>query len=231
MRALGIVGGIGPESTIVYYRTILDLYRRERPGAGDPRLVITHFDVDRLLARVAANELDELAAELTVEIARLARAGADFALLAANTPHVVFDEVQRRSPIPLLSIVECVRDEASRRGFRRLGLLGTRFAMDGRFYAGPLAGAGIATVPPAAADQELVHRLYVTELVPGIVRDASRQNLLAVVSRLHRELGADAVVLAGTELSLILDESVPAEVPLLDSTRIHAAAAVRRLLA
>jgi aspartate racemase len=230
VTVLGIVGGIGPESTIAYYRTILELHRRERPAARDPALVVTHYDVRRLLALVGGGELEMLARELAGEVARLARAGADFALLAANTPHVAFDAIRARAPIPLLSLVDAVRDEAAARGLTRLGLLGTRFTMAGNFYASTLTPAGIAVVAPDDADQETVHRIYVEELVPGVVRDVSRATLLGVVARLAHEQGADAVVLAGTELSLILDESAASPIPLLDSTRLHAAAAVRRLL-
>ena len=128
MITIGLIGGVGPESTIDYYRQLIELYR-ERSGGDSPSLIINSFDVNKLIRWMTAGENDKAVEYLVPEIARLVRAGADFGLLTANTPHLFFDELQRRSPIPLLSIVEAARDYANSRGRARLALLGTRFTM------------------------------------------------------------------------------------------------------
>jgi len=134
MKTIGIVGGLGPESTIEYYRFLIAAYQERQPDGSFPSIIINSLDLQRGLALVTANQLDELAAFLADGVESLARAGASFGLMAANTPHIVFDEVQRRSPIPLLSIVEAAREAAQQLSLTRLALLGTGFTMKGRFY-------------------------------------------------------------------------------------------------
>jgi aspartate racemase len=124
MNTLGIMGGIGRESTIEYYRTILAEYRERHGDANSPSIVINSIDVRKLLSLVATNKLEMLRAYLVEELQRLATAGASLGILAANTPHIVFDEVQNRSPIPLVSIVDATCAEARARDLRRLGLMG-----------------------------------------------------------------------------------------------------------
>src|SRR5579864_4666898 len=133
MKTLGIIGGIGPESTIQYYRAIIAAYR-ERHDRDDPSIINNSIGVNKLLALVGANQLAALTDLVSVEIDRLARAGADFALMASNTPHIVFDQLQRRSPIQLVSIVEATAEAAKAQGLKKVGLFGTRFTMNGRFY-------------------------------------------------------------------------------------------------
>ncbi len=128
---LGIVGGIAPESTVEYYRLIVASYRANRPDGSYPPLVITSIDLKRLLDLVGAGDLPGLTRYLLGELDRLARRGADLALLASNTPHIIFDDLRRQSPIPLVSIVEGPAEEAKASGMSRVGLFGTRFTMQG----------------------------------------------------------------------------------------------------
>jgi aspartate racemase len=229
MKIGGIVGGIGPEATLDYYRLAVELYR-EKSG-GYPRLVIDSIDLGRMLDLMARGRLDEVAAYLIEEVRRLARAGADFAALAANTAHVVFEEVRAASPIPLLSIVEATRDAAAAQGLTRLALLGTRYTMQARFYPEVLAAAGMACVRPAADEQAYIHEKYLGELVNGVFRPETRQRMLDVIARMKAGDGIDGVILGGTELPLLLPEPVIAGVPALDTTALHVAAIVSRLLA
>ncbi len=144
MKTLGIIGGIAPPSTIDYYRAIVEGYHQQRPDGSYPSIVINSIDLTRLLALVGDERLDELTAWLVEEVGRLARAGADFGLLASNTPHIVFEPVSRLSPIPLLSIMEAAADAATELGLTRLGLLGTRFTMQ---------DASIRSCSPAVASR------------------------------------------------------------------------------
>src|SRR5262249_33562514 len=153
-------------------------------------------------------------------------AGADFAAMTANTAHIVFDEVAARSRIPLVSIVEVCAGEARRRGLSRLGLLGTRFTMEGPVYPDVCRRHGIAIVAPDAADRASLHERYVGELLKGEFRETTRQQVIALVDRLARERGIDGVILGGTELPLLLRTPVIAGVDALDTTALHVEAIV-----
>lgn len=232
MKRLGIVGGIAPESTIEYYRHIVAAYRARRPDGSYPFLVIDSIDLKRLLDLAGAGDLAKLTDYLLDSVGRLARAGADFGLLASNTPHLVFDAVAGRSPIPLVSIVETAAREAKSLGWKRAALFGTRFTMRADFYPRVFAREGIAIVLPGDADLERIHEKYMAELVEGVFLPATREEMLAVVERMRRKEGIDGVVLGGTELPLLLNRGTAAStVPLLDTSRVHAERAVAEMLA
>ena len=227
MATVGIVGGLGPESTIDYYRRLLDAWEREDPSTA-PSIVIDSLDVRRALHLVASDR-PALIEYLLSSLARLAGAGVDFAAMTANTPHLVFDDLAARSPVPLLSIVEVCAQEARQRGLRRLALLGTRFTMEGAFYPTVCARYGIAVVVPNDTDRAWLHERYVGELLKGEFRDDTRRQVLSLVSRLRDEEHIDGIILGGTELPLLLSTPVIAEVPALDTTALHVAAIVKRL--
>jgi aspartate racemase len=229
MKTLGIIGGIAPESTIEYYRQIIALYRERTGHGGYPSMIINSIDLQRLLDAVGGGRLSELADWLVAELGRLAAAGADVALLASNTPHIVFDEVRSRCPIPLLSIVEAVAAAARELDFRRVGLLGTRFTMQARFYPDVFAEQGVAVVSPTPDEQEYVHSRYVGELVNGVFRDETREGMLAIVERMKDRDAIEAMILGGTELPLLFQEGRMPALPLLDTTRIHVERAVSYL--
>jgi aspartate racemase len=227
VTTVGIVGGLGPESTIDYYRRILEEWEREAPSTA-PSIVIDSLDVRRALQLVDSDR-SALIEYLLASLRRLAGAGADFAAISANTPHIVFDDLVAQSPIPLLSIVEVCAQEAQRRGLRRLALLGTRFTMEAPFYPTVCARYGIAALPPNAADRAWVHERYVGQLLKGEFREDTRRELMALVSRLRDEERVDGVILGGTELPLLLTTPFIAGVPALDTTALHVTAIVKRL--
>ena len=229
MKTAGIVGGIGPESTIEYYRGIVRVYRERNPDGSYPQVIINSIDAGKMLGLFGENRLAAATDYLAGEVDRLARAGADFGAVAANTPHLVFDALQERSKIPLLSIVDATCRTAKARGLHRVGLLGTRYTMGARFYPDGLAKAGLQMALPSSEDQEYVHEKYMGELVSGVVRAETKDGLLAVVERMKSSQAIDGVILGGTELSLILREG-DAVVPLLDTTRIHVEEIVGRIL-
>jgi aspartate racemase len=227
IASVGIVGGLGPESTIDYYRRILQAWERQDP-ATMPSIVIDSLDV-QLALRLVASDRPALIEYLVASVRRLAGAGVDFVAMTANTPHIVFDEIAAVSPVPLLSIVEVCAEEARRRGLRRLALLGTRFTMDAPFYPAVCARHGIVVVPPSDPDRVWVHQRYVGELLKGEFREETRREFIGLVSRLRNEHGIDGVILGGTELPLLLLTPVIADVPALDTTALHVAAIVQRL--
>jgi aspartate racemase len=227
---LGIVGGIAPGSTVEYYRLIVERYRARRGDGSYPHLLVDSIDLRHFLDLVGAGDRAPLVEHLVEEVERLARAGAGVALFASNTPHLVFDEVKRRSPLPLISIVEAAAEAAAARGYRRVGLLGTRFTMEGGFYAPAFGHHGITVVTPDPGDRGYVHARYFDELVQNVFREETRQGMIAVMHRLRDEEGIEAVVLGGTELPPLFRQAPPVDLPLLDTTAIHVEAAVDRLL-
>lgn len=230
MKVLGIIGGIAPESTVEYYRLLIAAYR-ERVGDGSyPPIIINSIDLKRLLDLVAADRLADLGRYLSAEVERLARAGAEVALFASNTPHIVFDDVQRRSPVPLVSIVEAAADEAHALGLGRVGLFGTRFTMQGRFYPEVFARRGITVRIPDPENQAYIHEKYLGELVQGVFIPATRDRLLAIVRGLKQTDGIEGLVLGGTELPLLLLDAGDTGIPFLDTTRIHVHRALTEML-
>src|SRR6185436_15554662 len=227
MSTVGIVGGLGPESTIDYYRRIIEEWRREDPSSS-PSIVIDSLDV-QIGLRLVEKDRPALIEYLLESLGRLAGARVDFAAMAANTPHVVFDELVARTPVPLVSIVESCAEEARRLGLKRLGLLGTRFTMEGSFYPTTFARYGMAVVSPTAEERVWIHERYVGQLLNGDFRDETRLGVIAVIERLRKDEKIDGVILGGTELTILLSGPVVAAVPALDTTALHVTAIVQRL--
>jgi aspartate racemase len=159
----------------------------------------------------------------------LMRAGADFAFIAANTPHLVFNEVQRRCAIPLLSIVRATADHAAALGLRKLGLFGTGFTMRASFYSEEFLRSGIVLVRPRDRETEFIHSKYIGELLNNHFAAETRAGILSIAQRMKDEEDIEAVVLAGTELPLLLRDSASG-IEFLDTTRIHVEAVVDQLL-
>lgn len=229
MKTLGIVGGLGPESTIEYYRLLISRYRERVADGSYPSMVINSLDVGKVLSLAAQNRRTELTGYLLHGLIALHRAGADFAIVAANTPHMVFDELSAQSPIPLISIVQAACNHAKHRGLKKLGLFGTRSTMQAGFYQKVFAQAGIKVEIPDPAEQDLIHEKYVGELVKGIVSPATREQLVKIALDMKQRHGIEGLILGGTELPLLLRDGNEVGVPLLDTTRIHVDAALEEL--
>jgi aspartate racemase len=230
MKTLGMIGGVGPESTIDYYKNIIATYRERKPDGHYPQFVINSIDLQKGIDFLEADDLAGMADFLLSEIEQLPRAGADFGIIAANTPHIVFDEVATKSPIPFISIVEASCAYAKSRGMKRLALFGTRYTMQADFYQKVFRREGIELVVPEMKDQDYIHEKYFAELVPGIFLPETRAGLLAIVDRMKSKIDINGVTLAGTELALLLRDESHSGVALLDTGRIHCAAAVMEML-
>ena len=230
MKTLGIIGGIGPESTIDYYRQIVAAYRARKPDGSFPPIIINSIDMTKMLAQIGANQMTDVTAYLVGEVNKLARAGAEFGLLAANTPHIVFDEIREAARIPLISIVEATCEAARARNIVRAGLFGTRFTMQGSFYPNVFAKRGLQIITPEEPEQDYIHDKYMHELVHGVFADETRRGLLAIVDRLIDQQQIQGLILGGTELPLILRDEQYRGIPFLDTTRIHVERAVARML-
>jgi len=230
MRTVGMIGGLGPESTIDYYRFILARCRARMPDHPCPHVIINSLDPDRVLAMLDAGGLADLADYLAAALEQLVHAGATFAFIGANTPHLVFDEVQRRFPIPLLSIVSAASNHAKALGLKHVGLFGTGFTMRASFYPQEFQRLGIGLVVPKESEREYIHKKYVSELLKNQFLPETRTEILRIAHRMKAEDGVEAIVLAGTELPLLLRDSGVGDIEFLDTTMIHVDAIVDELL-
>jgi len=221
MKTVGIIGGIGPESTVEYYRFIIDGYRARQTDGSYPSIIINSIDLSKLIRWMNAGDLDSVTDYLVSEIEKLERAGVNFAVLASNTPHIVFKQVRARVSLPMISIVETTRDRARDLNLQRPALFGTRFTMEGKFYPEVFAEAGISIVIPNEVERAFIHEKYMGELLNNIFLPETREHLIAIVNQMKRRDGIDGLILGGTELPLILRDAEMEGVPFLDTTRIH----------
>jgi aspartate racemase len=229
MKAIGLIGGMSWESTAEYYRLINESVRERLGGLHSAKCVLYSVDfaeVEELQRRGQWSQ----AAQLLVGAAQsVEKAGADFVLICTNTMHKLADTVQAGIGIPLLHIADATAEKVKQAGLQRVGLLGTRFTMEEDFYQGRLANQfGLEVMIPDTKDRELVHRIIYEELCVGTIRPEPRGQVADIMSRLV-EMGAQGIILGCTELGLLLGPE-DCRVPLFDTTRVHALAAVEQAL-
>lgn len=229
MASVGLVGGLGPEATIDYYRRLIKTWEREDP-LSSPSIVIDSLD-SKVVLRLVERDLPALSEYIFESVRRLHRAGVSFGAITSNTSHVVFDTVSARSPIPLLSIIDVCVAEARRLRLKRLALFGTRSIMTAPLYPAAARPHGIEIVVPPEPERTWMHERYVGELVKGDFRDETRRGVIAMAERLRDEERIDGVILGGTELPLLMREPTIAGLPALDTTGLHVAAIIKRLRA
>ncbi len=229
MKKLGLVGGMGPESTIPYYHDIVYGVQKRLGEQIFPNLTIESVNVFEVLGLCKAEKYDELTECLMQAINNLAQSGAEFGALSANTSHIVFDRLKEKSPIPLISIVEATCQEAVCKNLKRIGLLGTIFTMTGEFFKKPFLEKGIEIVIPQSAELEFINDKISSELEFGIVKEETLKEFQQIIARMKEENGIEAVVLGCTELPLILNDEV-SPVPCLDTMQIHVNAIVNRIV-
>ena len=229
MKTIGLIGGMSWESSAEYYRLVNELVREEMGGLHSARCLLYSLDfaeIERLQATGAWKEAGDLlaAAGQSLELA-----GADLLLLCTNTMHKVAHAIEAAVSIPLVHIADVAAEAVRAAGIARVGLLGTAFTMEQSFYKDRLATHGLEVIVPSPADRIVVHRTIYEELCLGVVREESREAHRAIIGRLVAD-GAEGVVLGCTELELLV-RSDDSPVPVFQTTRLHAAAGVKRALA
>ncbi|MDG0795786.1 aspartate/glutamate racemase family protein [Pectobacterium punjabense] len=220
MKKLGLIGGIGPESTLLYYRKLVYEAQRRVGAHFFPSLTIESLNVFDVLARCRNKDYAALVDYLMVGINNLAAAGADIVALTGNTPHIVFDELQKQATIPLISIIESTRDDALRLGVTKVGLLGTRFTMEEDFFKKPFRESGMTVITPDTATIALIDEKITTELEHGVIKPTTQADFVNIVLRMKKESGIDAVALGCTELPLLFS-GVTLPVASLDTMQSH----------
>lgn len=229
MKKLGLVGGMGPESTIPYYHDIVYGVHEKLGGDVFPELTIESVNIFKMLEYFKQEDYDGLTGYLMNAVNHLIQGGADLVALSANTPHIVFDRLQELSAVPLVSIIEATRDEAVRIGYQKIGLLGTIFTMKGDFFRKPFEESGIEIITPTDEEMAYLNQKIISELELGIVKEDTLKDFQKVICRMQEENGIEAIILGCTELPLLLsDETSP--VPCLDTMKIHIQTLVEKIL-
>lgn len=220
IKKLGLIGGIGPESTIPYYHDIVYGVQKKLGKKFFPNLTIESLNVFDILTICSKKDYTELVNYLMVAINNLKASGAEFVAMSGNTPHIVFDELQKRSSIPLVSIVEATCDETKRRNIKKVGLLGTIFTMREDFFKKPFVKNNIQVIVPTEKEMAYIDQKISDELELGVVKQETLAEFLKVIQRMKDEQGIEAIILGCTELPLLFkDAKTPVEC--LDTMQIH----------
>ena len=224
MKKIGILGGMSPESTTLYYEHITRSYTARFGDYGYPEILIYSVNFQKFVDWQHAGQWKEAAAEMARALEALRGAGADFGLIATNTMHIVFDDVQRDVQMPLISIINATAEGVLAAGLRTVGLLGTVFTMSEPFFREGLERLGIKVVVPEAGDQQRINDVIYKELCRGEILPSSRQFFLEVIERL-RVQGAEGIILGCTEIPLLV-EPQHCKLPLFNTALLHAAKAL-----
>jgi len=219
-KKIGILGGLSPESTIIYYLRIVRRYQELFGDHSYPEIIIYSVSFQKFVDWMAKNRWDEIKEEIIRGIRNLAAAGADFALIATNTMHLVFNEVEEASPIPLISIIDATAEAVLKEKINVVGLLGSVFTMERDFYREGLAKYGIDTLIPEKADRDYIDKVIFGELCKGLIREESRNSFKRIIEELTGR-GAEGIVLGCTEIPLLIGEK-DVSTRIFDTATIHA---------
>lgn len=224
MKTIGIIGGMSPESTVVYYQTINREINRRLGGNRSADIVLHSVDFEQIVALQKAGDWAAAAACLSESAQKLERIGADVLLLATNTMHKVADEIQAAVQVPLLHLVDATAEAVKAQGLATVGLLGTQFTMSDGFYSRRMQRQGVCTLVPSETQRAEIHRVIFNELCLGRFEAEAKAYYLNVIEDLRAQ-GAEGVILGCTEIGLLLKPEDCA-LPLFDSAEIHAHSAV-----
>ena len=230
MKVIGLIGGMSWNSSAIYYRVINELVNEKLGGLHSARIILYSLDFDDIELAQRQGRWDDATSILGEAGNALKCAGADFLVMCTNTMHKVADAVAERAGLPLLHIADVTGNAITEQGITVVGLLGTRFVMDEQFYRERLRERfGIKVLVPREEEQTIIHQIIYAELCQGIIKDSSRHACVEIIAGLTKK-GAEGIVLGCTELPLLIKPS-DVKVPLFDTTRLHATAAVKMALA
>ncbi len=230
MKKIGLIGGIGPESTVEYYRLIIKRYREKLNSEDYPEMVINSINMRAMLELVFTGRLDKLMDFMAERISVLEKTGADIAAIASNTPHIVFDSIEKKVKIPLISIVEETCREVSRRRITKAALFGTKSTMTAGFYQRKGAEYGLEIITPGEDDCDYIHEKYMNELVFNRILPETKSRLREIAEKMNADSGIEGLILGGTELPLILQQGDLEGIEIFDTTSIHVNAIVKEMV-
>lgn len=224
-KKIGILGGLTPESTVTYYMHIVHRYHELHGDHGYPETIIYGASFQQFEDWMNEEDWDSIEKELLKGLKALKRAGADFAVIATNTMHILFDELQKQIDMPLISIVDATAEAIKDEGFNKVGLIGTQFSMTKPFYREGLKKHGIDVVIPSKNDRDYIVKVIFEELSIGKLIEESRQGYLEIIDKLVTE-GAEGIVLGCTEIPLLIRQE-DTEIKVFDTATVHAEKALQ----
>lgn len=232
MKTIGIIGGLGPEATVDYYKEIIRTFNEinTEGSLNYPEIVIFSVNMSKVIGFMEKEMYPEAVSYLSACINKLQNAGADFGVISANTPHLLFEEIRSKVSLPLISIVETCAERAAQIGVKKCGLLGTRFTMSGSFYQEVFAQRDIEVIPPHPEEIEFIHRKLFSELEIGIFKEDTKSGILKIVDTMKTRNGIDSVILGCTEFPIMFTEGQYLGLPFLNTTRIHVDEIIRACL-
>jgi len=221
MKKVGIVGGIGPEATVDYYQSIISKFQ-EKIGSKEelPELFINSINMYKMFDFLMKGQTEEVIQYLTEAVQNLERVGADFVVMCGNTPHIVFDHIQQKVRVPMISIVEETYVQAQELNVEKIGLIGTKFTMEHDFFKKPFISNNIEIVVPNQTEQEYIHKKIVSELENGIVHNDTKEDFLHIINQMIAKNGIQGLILGCTELPMLIkNEDIP--IHSLNTAEIH----------
>ena len=229
MKKLGLIGGTGPESTLIYYRRIHESVQKAAGETVIPPMTIENLSAFTVFETLGSGGVDKLHDYLLAGIQNLAAAGADFAALSANTTHIAIEKLRETSPLPLVSSIDSTRRAVAEADVKSVALLGTEFTMVNDFLAEPLRDDGVHVAVPNASEVAYIQDKIATELELGVVKEETRQGFLEIIDRLIADDGVELIIMACTELPLLFPEGT-LPVPSLDTIDPHVEDLTRAIL-
>lgn len=221
MKKIGLIGGLGPEATVDYYKEIIKAFSVDNVDLNYPEIIVYSVNMSEFIGLMKLKEYEKAASLLLEKLDALKRAGADFAAITANTPHLLFDELEKKSPLQLISIVEATSTEAVNRNLKRPGLFGTGFTMNASFYPEVFNRSNMEVIMPDQAEKEIINQKLFSEIEHGIFKDETRKLLIDIIQKMTDEKQIDSIILGCTEFPLILNEPEYCGIPVLNTTQIH----------
>ena len=230
MKKVGIIGGIGPESTIVYYQSIIANVQ-ERIGSKEvlPELFINSINMYKLFQLLSNGQREELIDYLAEAVQKLKHVGADFVVMSGNTPHIVFAEIQQKVQIPMISIIEETFLNVKKIDLQKIGLIGTKFTMENDFFKDPFAADNRNILVPNKSEQTYIHKKIVEELENGLVYEETKQRFLEIIQQMVKRDGIQGMILGCTELPMLIQKE-DVSIPTFNTTEIHVNKIVNTIL-
>lgn len=228
MKKIGIIGGLSPESTVEYYKIITRKYNEIKGKSFFPELTIESLDLQEFTDLMIANDLQKVLEFLLAAAQRLIKSGAELIIMATNTPHIVFKELAKKIPVDMLSIMDATGKAIQKQRIEKVGLIGTRFTMNSSYYPEALEKYNVKVITPSEEDKKTIDEIIYKELTYHKIKEKSKQKYLEVIKRLQ-EKGAQGVILGCTEIPLLIKQE-DCEMPVFDTTTIHALATLEKAL-
>lgn len=221
MNKIGLIGGMGPESTVEYYQGIIDKFKAESDDLNYPDIIIYSVNLSRFIGLVNSGDERGAVDYLSEKLKKVEKAGPDFIALTANTPHLFFDELQSRVDVPMLSIVDATASEARRLKLKNCGLLGTGITMNNSFFSDVFKKSGMEITVPGETQRKYLNTKLFSEIELGIFKNETRDGILQIIDEMKQTNGIDGVIMGCTELPLILPDDEYYGIPVLNTTKIH----------